>query len=273
MKKVIILVVFLCLFTSCQTGLYLVNQEYMNQRVTQTKSFPVEEFEIYVFDLCEDYEVSSKEELKTRFCDCPSDFYDEAKKRDIRKVEEIYILKHKASNLILYFTTFSHKYILRKEKFLNDQKIYENKIILDQIENIYIGKIDTEKNEIYFKGIDKLRDVTFYFDPAQFPEKILVTKGKMTTAENGYSIKETIPLDDVFRKNVKYIKNSKYTIDYYKGNNYEELPKHVSTINIIADEDELEVVFSFNDFEEHYKLASKRIRFYPSFESIVASEK
>lgn len=255
------------MLTACQSGLYLVNQEYMDERVKTTKRFDINEFDTYVYNICEDFVVRDKDSLLTRFCDCPEDFFNPTKYKNLKKVEEIYLLKHKTSNLVLYLTTFSHKYIRKGSGFLNDSTIYKDKIILDQVESIYIGNVDRENHKIYFKGTGKRRDITFYFDPAKYPNAVEITKGNMATAENNYSIKNPIPLDAVFANDVRYIKKD-YTIDYYKRHNYKTVPHHVSMLNIIADEDNIEVVFSFSDFEEHYKLAAKRILYHPNFETI-----
>ncbi len=262
MKKLLFLIVLLYAFTSCRSGLDLVNQAYVDKRLKVEKTFPITDFEVYVFSICEDYKVQKKDLLTKRFCDCPENFFNQPETTDIRKVEEIYLLKHKTSDVVFYLTTFSHKYIQKKEGFLNDSTIYKNKIILEEIESIYIGNIDIVAHKISFEGNKKMKDVTFYFDANAFPEKMIVTKGNMTTSENNYSIAETIPLDDVFRNDVTYVQ-SNYTIDYYKGRNYDKPPRHVSEIKIVSKKGKTEVVFSFDDYDWYYKMASKRIRFYP----------
>ncbi|QHI39050.1 hypothetical protein IMCC3317_44510 [Kordia antarctica] len=271
MKKTIYIISILCVLTSCRSGLYLVDESYVDENKKDTKTFDVANFDVYVFSICEDFTKEGEDSRLERFCDCPEIFFDVTLTKDIRKVEELYVLKHKKTDLILYFTTFSHKYIDRGERFLNKRKIYENTIILEQIEYVYIGNLDATKNKIHFQGNEKLKDVILYFDPNEFPQKLFFTEANMATSENRYSIAEKISLNNIFKQDITYSK-SNYKIDYYRKK-YENEPYNVNQIKVISKKGELEVVFGFKNFEQYYKMAAKRIRYSPSYESIEEGKK
>ncbi|MEM6719999.1 MAG: hypothetical protein AAF611_11815 [Bacteroidota bacterium] len=277
MKQFYYIIIIACVFTSCRSGLRLIDQEDMDTSYTVKKTYPVDEFYVYVFQLCEDLKKTKKKELPKRFCDCKDFTFNQSNKKGIVKIEEIYLLKHRRLDLVLYLTTFSHKYINPGEGFLNDSIVYKDKIVLNEIETIYVGNLDRDAHKISFNGTEKLKDFSFYFDPTVFPEKMLLTKGNMATAENKYSIIESIPLDDVFKNDIVYVK-SKYTIDYYENNEYRRSKEsfkyqnpskqEVSSISIASKNDDIEVIFSFKDFPKHYNLRAKRIRYHPAYEAI-----
>lgn len=271
-----------CVFTSCRSGLRLLDQEDMDTTYKVKKTYPVDAFYVYVFQLCEDFKIKVKKNLPKRFCDCKDFSFNQPATKDIRKIEEIYLLKHKKLDLVLYLTTFSHKYIDSGKGFLNDSLVYKNKIVLNEIETIYIGTLDREAHKISFKGRKKLKDFSFYFDPNVFPDKMLLTKGNMATAENKYSIIESIPLDDVFKNDIEYIQ-SDYTIEYYENNEYRKSQEsfkyqnpskqEAAAISIVSKNNDIEVVFSFKDFPEYYNLRAKRIRYHPDYGTISEESK
>ena len=276
MKKHVLFIVLITLLQSCKSGLYTVPNTYLTEKHCQGKvmiapkvlSYNVTDFDIYVYNICErtDQEVDNN-----RFCDCPDKFFDKIKNPKLKKVEEIYLLKHKTTDLVLYFTTFSHKYIKEKEGFLNDEKYYKNKIVLDQIEFLYIGRFDENKNLIHFPNAKNNEDIILHFHPNDLPKNLTLLKANISTSENRYEIYEPIDLKNVFSENISYKLSPNFTIDFYKNNNRigEIKVKKIETINIISRKGYTEVIFSPKDTNEKlYKMASKRIKYMPTFSLI-----
>ncbi|MCD2259648.1 hypothetical protein [Psychroserpens luteolus] len=270
MKKIAYMILILA-FLSCRTGLKLVSDSYYLQEDRKTKvktkiplkSFALNGFDIYVFNICEKLQV---DDPKDRFCECPSDFYNSELSSNMKKVEELYLLKHKKTDLIIYLTTFSHKYISQHSGFLNDPKFYENNIVLDQIEFAYIGKIDDIENVIHFPSHNDSEDIILHYDPQVFSKELLFTKANVATAENNYTIFKPISLDKVFKQQFSYHKRD-YSISYYHGsNNMESVnPKVVDTLKLFVKKDKVELSFSFNNFDKDYKMSKKRIKYLPNF--------
>ena len=270
MKKTIYLAILL-IIVSCRTGLDLVTDGYYLKKNKKTKllegiplkSFALNGFDTYVFNICEKVKSDKPEE---RFCECPTDFYQKSSSLNMRKVEELYLLKHKKTSLVIYLTTFSHKYIRQHSGFLNDPKFYENNIVLDQIESAYLGQIDEDGGVIHFPSHNGSEDIILHFNPQILHKELVFTKANVATAENNYTIYEPIPLGEVFNQPFSY-KKKDYSISYYHGSNQMERvnPKIVDTLRLLVKKKKVELSFSFNNFNRDYKIAQKRIKYLPNF--------
>lgn len=271
MKKTIIYIIILFTFTNCSSFYTVYNKEnnnYFNGKEV-IKSYELNKFDIYVFNICEKY--SNKINSIDRFYECPKNFYDIAEKEQIKKIEEVYILIHKETNLALYLPTFSHKYIYKDQTgYLNDRDVYENSIILDQIEYFYIGKIDRIKSSIFFDKPESEKDIYMHFDNQNFPENIFLKKVNIATAENKYTINNEIDLEDVFSNKLDF-KKSNFKMYYYKNIkqiNIDE-KKLVNTIYMLKNKGKLELVFDYeNKNNEMYNIRSKAIPYQPNFKEL-----
>ena len=94
MKRLHLFIILICILicTSCATRLYTTKSNFA-MNIEDEKRFDVNEFEIYVFNICEKY--APTVDPVERFCKCPDNFFDVAKQDSIRKIEEVYFLIHK----------------------------------------------------------------------------------------------------------------------------------------------------------------------------------
>lgn len=261
MKKISILIVISFLTFSCSSLKPIAKKEL--EEYKNAKKFNKNDFKIYVFNMCEKY---SKDVKNTeRFCECPDDFYDVAKQDQIKKIEELYLLMHRKTDLVLYFTTKSHKYIYEDLKgFLNDPNIYKDNIALEQIEGIYIGRYDINNHLIHFPSYKDRNDIILHFDENEYPKQILFKKANVATAENDYDISEPIILDSVFKEKLTYKLKNDFSIKYYK----KQITKVVDKMFITSKKGKVNISFGFNDFDGFYKLNSKKIKYYPNYSLI-----
>ncbi|MBQ4819622.1 hypothetical protein [Aquimarina sp. MMG016] len=280
MKKYIVLIFLGLLLSSCsRTGLSIIKQDYLTKEyslhkekfVPEVLSYEVSEFDIYVYNICE--KTNDTIDYTERFCNCPQDFYDKTNNPNMKKVEEVYILNHQNSDLVLYFTTFSHKYIKEGEGFLNDPKHYKDRIVLDQVEYVYIGRLNAIEHWIHFPSAKNEEDIILHFDPDSLPNELCFIEANISTSENRYNNYKPIPLGGVFKDALEYRLSPKYAIDFYKNPNKirdsKITAKNIQTINIISRKGATEIVFIPEDPTERlYKMASKRIRYKPNFSII-----
>lgn len=265
-----IILLIIISMNSCKTGLDLVEQKDLDLiKEEYKKTFKFEEFDTYVFNICEKFEKFDKE---NRFCDCKENFYNIGLENHLKKVEELYLLKHINTDLVIYLTTFSHKYIHEDGTgFLNNPKHYNHNIVLDQLEYAYIGRMDESNNIIHFPSHNKEKDIILEFDPNYYPQKLFFNHANIATAENNYDISQPISLDTLFKQDIEYLKK-KYQMNYYHGSNKMDTvnKKKVNEIKLISNEGKVEVVFGFKNFirdgsKRYYKMAAKRIKYHPNF--------
>lgn len=272
MKKYVLFLISVIIYISCRSGLYKVSPNYIhkiknNEKLkVDVKSFSLEEFDTYVYNICE---LIGEEINNDRFCDCPEDFFQIAEEKEfIKKVEEVYLLKHKHTDLVFYLTTMSHKYIQPKSGFLNERKYYENKIVLDQIEYIYIGQFEENNNWIFFANPKNNKDIILHYNEHTFPKELEIITANIATSENKYEIYEPINLtDSVFKNPLIYKLNNNYNIDFYENKNrIRGARKETDSIHIISKKGEIEIVFTPKDTSKlGYKLTGKRIRYRPNY--------
>tara|TARA_R110002051_G_scaffold78626_1_gene142195 strand:+ start:2971 stop:3786 length:816 start_codon:yes stop_codon:yes gene_type:complete len=258
-------VILLLFLNSCHSGLYTLGEIDLNAKVNKGE-YDLSDFDIYVYNICEDTEIDSKSD---RFCDCPEKFYEQQATSSLKKVEEVYMLISTKSDLVIYLTTFSHKYIKQKEGFLNAKEHYYNQVVLDQVEYIYIGRQNEIAGWIHFPKEKKGKDMIVHYIKDKFPDEIYLTEANIATAENHYTIDEKFPIDSIFKNPIVYKKKPNYKLVFYKNNHSigkEDVKKKiVEKINIILEDKEVYFVFSNQKKNFYYKITEKRIRFRPNF--------
>lgn len=268
MKKLVGVFIIFTL-ASCSSGLYIVSNEYiMNKDV---KAYNLNDFDFYVFNICEEY--TKKEFNNNRFCGCPDGFFEVSAKDSIKKVEELYLLIHKKCDLAIYMTSRSHKYIYDDQTgFLNDRKVYENSLILDQIEYFYVGSIDSLTNRIRFENIKnkKGEDIILHYNSVDFPNIVSVGKVNIATAENNYDNFKEIKLDSIFNISIDFVK-SDYKIYFYNndGKVGETVKKEIKKLYFTPRNERLEIIFAFENFQDKlFKVKSKRIPYTLNYSKI-----
>lgn len=268
MNKILLLICAVIFFSSC-SSLRLVDENEFS-KYKKIKRFNVSDFQTYIFNICEKYsdDIASTE----RFCDCPDDFFEIAQEKKIRKVEELYILSHRKTDLVLYLTTTSHKYIYKEaDGFLNDPKKYKNNIVLNEIENIYIGRKDTIAGFIHFPSYKDSNDIILHFDKEKFPKEIFLTSGNLATAENDYDISEEIPLDSLFNQELVYKFQKNTTLKYYKkdiDNPNKEIVNVLDRIFITSKKGEVKTLLGFKKDTSLYQYTKLKVKYHPNFSLI-----
>jgi len=249
----LLILIFIVFCASCSTGLISVNRSYV-LGITNLKEFDISNFDVYVFNICERFD--SQVDYTERFCDCPDDFYDLKKEDSIKKIEEVYFLINENSDLALYFTTFSHKYISNKQQgFLNDATKYKDQINLNEIEYVYVGALNHDNNFIHFRHSGTDEDIFLHYKKEQL--SILVEKANIATAENKYDITDEIELSEVFSTKLNY-KKGDYSIVYHKRDTARTVEKLIFTTK----KGKLNLLFEFRDYNEKlYKMGSERLRY------------
>jgi uncharacterized protein (DUF488 family) len=266
MKKTLILILVILVNISCNSlRLRDQNQEYKN-----VKRFNISDFKTYVFNICEKY--GEEIESSKRFCECPDGFYDVAQEQKIRKVEELYLLSHRNTDLVLYLTTTSHKYIYRKaDGFLNDPKKFKNNIVLNEIESIYIGRKDTIAGFIHFPSYKDSNDIILHFDEEKFKEKIHLTSANLATSENDYDISEEISLDSLFSQELVYKYQENMTLKFYKkvkSKRKDEIEMELNRIFITSKKGKVDILLGFDSNENLYKYNKMKVKYHPNFSLI-----
>jgi hypothetical protein len=216
-----------------------------------------------VFNLCEIYkkEVDNAE----RFCKCPDSFYDVAKGDSIKKIEELYLLIHRKTDLVFYLTTKSHKYISNDQKgFLNDRKLYENNIVLKDIESIYIGRYDSVNQLIHFPSFKDEKDIILNFQKDTPSDNITFTRANLATAENNFDISEPIGLDKLFNEKLIYKRRSDYKMSY----RYKDTLRIVDRIYITSKKGEIGVMLGFSNLNDYFDFKNHNIKYHPNYSLI-----
>ena len=261
MREFILILFIAQIALSCGSGLYKTSQLHLEDKGVLLKEYKIDNFEVYTYGICED---SEQEINNKRFFNCPENFF-ATERKDTLKVEEVYLLRNKISNLVLYITTFSHKYITKSKGFLNDKKIYEDKIILNQIEYAYLGKIDTVSNWIHFPNQKNDKDIILHYNQNEFPNKISVVEVNIATAENDYTTDEKINLNSIFREPLEYLKK-RDTIKFYEGKIGKSPILTPKCLNIISRNGKIEVVFGCKDRDSlFFKVSNKKVLYHPNF--------
>lgn len=264
MKKFTILL--FSLFVSCN-HVYYVKPSYLPESSREKHEYLMDNFDIYVYNICE----SIGENINNnRFNDCPEDFFGMRESKNIQKVEEVYMLVHQTKDLVLYLTTFSHKYIRQDEKFLNDKSVYENKVILNQIDFAYIGTRNKEMNLIHFPDKHGNQDIILHYDNKVFPENLLIYEMNVATAENNYNINTPIQLSDVLKEKIVYRRNDHYKVYLHnnKGNDIScgDNKSPIEKIYIISKNGNTEVLFFPNTSDDMiFKIPNNKIKYLPAF--------
>ncbi len=268
MKKILV-VISTALFTISCTSFRIIDKEEMKTYNNQ-KNFNVTDFKIYVFNICEKY--ADDVEGTDRFCECPEDFFDVAISGKIRKVEELYMLIHRKTDLVLYLTTTSHKYIYKTaDGFLNDPKKFKNNIVLNEVENIYIGRKDTVAGYIHFPSHKDINDIILHYDKTKFPDQIFLTTANLATAENNYDISEEIPLDSVFNQDLVYKYQKNLSLSYYEkalGQPRGEIPLILDRIAITSKKGKVEILLGFENRENLFQLSKMKIKYHSNYSLI-----
>jgi hypothetical protein len=261
MKKIILFAVVIIFTSSCGSGIYKNTDLHLDKEGVFVESYSLDEFDIYTYSICED---ATKETNNKRFSNCQENFYDLAQKDTLLKVEEVYLLRNRYSNVIIYLTTLSVKYIKYKKGFLNDRSVYENKIILDNVEYAYIGEINTNLDWIHFPNQNDDQDIILHFDKVSFPKSINLIEANIATAENKYNTDEKINLGKVFRQPIIYRKK-KYKVQFFKGKIGKKpfyLPK---CINIISRQGKIELVFGCKNDSYFFKISNRKVKYNTNF--------
>lgn len=261
MKNVIFCLTLIYILFSCSP--IKENKNYLSKEFKNIKRFNTNDFKTYVFNLCESYkkEVDNAE----RFCECPENFYDIAKQDSIKKIEELYLLKHRKTDLVLYFTTKSHKYISNEQKgFLNDRELFENNIVLKDIESIYIGRYDDDSKLIHFPSQKNQNDIILLFEKYEYPDKIVFHEANIATAENKYDISTPISLKSIFKEELIYNRENNYNISY----TYKDTLRIVDRIFITSKKGEIGLTFGFKNLNSFYEVKNKDIKYHPNYSLI-----
>jgi hypothetical protein len=207
MKNIIYTLLLFLFFTSCKSA-------KINETILRTSEIKnLGNYYTYVFELRKVNKTTEAEPTALMF----SNGVDS--KRGLIH-EMLYLLRHKTTNEVLYFTTKSHKYIKKGGVFNDTLNLYNRYNILNDIDNISIGK--ENGNEFVFldlNGREYSKKVIF-----SFTEKNGVLK--IDSISNNYAIKEDriktpfIVLDDVFGTSMKFQKNLKPWVYSWEDANF-----------------------------------------------------
>lgn len=249
-----LLIVFI--FSSC-SSYKKINSKRFNKFNT-IDTYNVADFNIFTFNICESYHKDVG--ATARFEICPSNFHEVSSQNKIKKVEELYLLKHKNSDLIIYMTTFSHKYIRNQKGFLNDSLSYKNKLYLRDTEYIYVGKVDSAQNSIQYKKQKKGSDMIWHLSESIETNQIIKIKEvNIETIENKGNFDKKIPLNKVFSIPFDF-KLSNYELLNKRSKNKSEA---INKIYFIKNKkNKIEVVFEMSNTNGGYRFPSRKVIYY-----------
>ena len=164
--------------------------------------------------------------------------------------------------MVLYMTTFSHKYIRKQSGFLNDSTNYKNKFYFHDTDYIDIGQYDPNEKTITFQKQGEGKDMIWYLtEKIKASNLIAVDAVKMETAENNGDLSEKILLNDVFANDFSF-RLHPYELQRRKKRNH-----HVEKIHLVnAKDGKIEIVFELKSVPQKYKFPASRVRYYTSEE-------
>ena len=258
MKKIkahLLLITVALISISCLRPYTMVNQKNFKAK-SVVETINMDEFEIFTFNICESY----KDEIDgaERFIKCPNNFFDISAKDKIKKVEELYLLKKKNSNLVIYATSYSHKYIGKQKGFLNDRENYENKFYLKQTEFIYIGRLDATQKVISFH-LQKRNDVPMIWhlsSPLNNADSLNIEKVNIETVENtGSYLDKPIDIIEVFNLPLTFYRSNYALKDYIEGS-------QVSKLYVVARDEKKELIFETDSLSKRYRFPARLVKYY-----------
>lgn len=134
--------------------------------------------------------------------------------------EMLYLLRHKTTNEVLYLTTKSHKYIFPGGVFNDNLNFYNRFNILNDIDNISIGK-EVGNKFIFLDPHGRKYSTRVVFSFTKVGDVL-----KIDSINNNYAIKKSriktpnIKLDDVFETSIKFQKNTKCWVYLWEDENF-----------------------------------------------------
>lgn len=254
-KVYIALITLMVFCTSCLTPYRKVKQKYFD-KVVASEFQSLDDFEIFTFNICESYKDDAIG--AERFIECPDNFYDISASDELIKVEELYFLKKKNSSLVLYATSYSHKYIGKQKGFLNDRENYENQFYLKQTEFIYVGRLDDSQKTITFQPQNKNEASMIWHlnKPLNNAISFKVERVNIETVENrGSHLKDTITIDKVFQLPLKFRQFNYILKDKADG-------ALVKGLYIVERKNKKEIIFETVNPSIRYRFPAKIIRYY-----------
>ena len=177
----------------------------------------------------------------------------------LKKIEEVYFLINRRSDLALYLTTFSQKFISNKQQgFLNDPKLYKDQINLNKIEYVYVGAINRSNKFIHFRHSGTDEDIFLHYRHNPVQNAMLIERANVATAENHYDISDEIAIDNVFSTKLNYKKRNDHRIVYHKRDTARTVEKLIFTTK----KGKLNILFKFKDYPKKlYKIGYQRLRY------------
>ena len=256
MKKEIFYGLFVLTILHSCNSYFTMPDSTLKEKYEIIESYDMSEFDIYTFNICEI--INGSVANTDRFIACPDDFFEQSEKEVMNKVEELYFLKSKTSDLIIYMSTFSHKNIRSRRGFLNDPESYKNQFYLKDTEYIYVGKYDAENDMISFDKARKLSSMKWYLNTklgsgsAGFNVDVINSRTVDTNGDEDININQTFSIP------FKFLRRA-----YKLSSKLKEYP--ISKLCVVKDKKGkgIHVIFESSDFDKVYRFSNKRIPYHP----------
>lgn len=220
-------------------------------------TYNISDFYVYTFSICERY--NNSVDGTQRFLLCPKNFFDVTESDEIRKVEELYLLKHKTSDLVIYMTTISHKYIRNQSGFLNDKALYKDKFYLRDIEYLYVGKYDKASKSIQFEHQKKNKPNMIWHasTPIENGDEINFVSANIATVENNESSEKPLDLNKILAIPFRF---------YDSGNTLYNTVKEQETVSTFrikkTSHNKYDVYFISDDTSKLYKFSPRKVVYF-----------
>ncbi len=227
-------------------------------------SWDIEQLNIYVFNICEYDDTRNGAE---RFRPCPVDFFTKIQSDSPKKVEELYILKDPASDVLIYMTTFSHRNIRSQKGFLNDIEKYKNKFYLSDIEFIYVGKSKPMKDTVSFKKqksskkvADKDYDILWHLrEPIDAASVISVKAVNVATVENKGNSDKAIPWSSMFSVPFEFNAAAYQLL----GKRRTSEPIFIDKVYFVSkDNEKYKILFTAKNSEKNYLFGARKVPYF-----------
>lgn len=204
MKKSHLIYIYIILFTSCKS--YIIQNKEQITKTVFSESFNLDDYDVYVLKICKN--ASNKINREHIAEDIAFPLFSECKDGNSIIVEETYLLTHKNQSLndkVIYITSYSYLN-LKKGCGVFNCPIYKDKIFIEDIDKIYLGRIRNNRLEFYSRD-EKNKYVSIWNFTRDKNHNLRIND--VTLTESDFNPKPQILLDNIFSSKIVFKKEKR----------------------------------------------------------------
>lgn len=244
MRVLVVLYMVLCI-SSCSSYVAM-SEERFDRRFTALETYTMSDFDIYTYSICEN--LMAYDTNDDRFVICPDNFF-VTEDTSLKKVEELYLLKHKHLDIVFYLTTTTKM----GKDFLNDVTLYNKKFYANMLEFVYIAKVTGDS--IDFKPTSNFSAMKWHVNTTV--NSIDVVSVTTTTVER--DTPQTIAINNTFA--LPFILQKQ---DDFKFLIATTTPKAINKLFVVRDKQgDIHLVLQPEGSSKVYRFSNRQIKYHP----------